>query len=48
LKETVHDFWQRQFCGEIYSVGDDFRSQLDSPMRQQYLLEPPQFIGNEL
>ena len=40
LKETVHDFWQRQSCGEIYAAGDDFRSQLDAQMRQRYLLEP--------
>jgi ubiquinone/menaquinone biosynthesis C-methylase UbiE len=40
LKETVHAFWQRQSCGEIYAAGDDFRSQLDAQSRQRYLLEP--------
>lgn len=39
-KQAVREFWNEASCGEIYAVGDDFRTRLDAQARERYRLEP--------
>lgn len=39
-EQLVRDFWQASSCGEIYAVGEDLRSRLESQASLRYSLEP--------
>ena len=39
-KKDVHDFWQRESCGEIYAAGESIDAQLQSQALARYELEP--------
>ena len=40
LKKDVHDFWQQESCGAVYTAGDTIGAQLQSQARRGYELEP--------
>jgi SAM-dependent methyltransferase len=39
-KRAVHDFWQRQSCGEVYAEGESETAQLAAQASARYALEP--------
>jgi ubiquinone/menaquinone biosynthesis C-methylase UbiE len=39
-KKDVHDFWNKQACGEVYAGGDDVRAGLRAQAAKRYELEP--------
>jgi ubiquinone/menaquinone biosynthesis C-methylase UbiE len=38
--DEVHNFWNRESCGEVYAVGDDVIQRYEEQRRSRYLLEP--------
>jgi len=40
LKNSVHDFWQAQACGERYAHGETLKEQLEEHARARHRLEP--------